>query len=82
MIEVPQKLLHRTKLQGQRVMIPIITRNEFKVTSRPKRAGSQEDEKGFNPVLKGYVSRQRDELVAHKNRVDYTGGLDGIRSEL
>ena len=30
------------------------------------------DENPYDPVLKGYVSRSRDELIAHKNQVDFT----------
>merc|ERR1712058_136482 len=50
------------------VMIPLITRKEFIYkTARP-----ENEDNPYNPVLKGYVSRGRDEEVARLNRVDFT----------
>jgi len=50
------------------VMIPLITRKEFIYkTARP-----ESEDNPYNPVLKGYVSRGRDEEVARLNKVDFT----------
>ena len=50
------------------LMIPLITRKEFIYkTGRPE---SQDNP--YNPVLKGYVGRERDETVSRLERVDFT----------
>lgn len=57
------------KLSGKnRLMIPLITRKEFKFRTAEPNSG----ENPFNPVLKGYVSRARDEEVMRLNKVDFT----------
>jgi len=50
------------------IMVPLITRKEFIYkTGQP---GSEDNP--YDPVLKGYVTRQRDEEVARTNKVDFT----------
>ena len=50
------------------LMIPLITRKEFIYkTYRP-----QSEDNPYNSVLKGYVSRGRDEEVMRLNKVDFT----------
>lgn len=50
------------------VMIPLITRKEFIYkTMRPDAKDNP-----YNPVLKGYVSRDRDEEVERLSKVDFT----------
>jgi len=50
------------------IMVPLITRKEFIYrTSKPEAKDNP-----YNAVLKGYVSRGRDEEVARTNTVDFT----------
>ena len=49
-------------------MVPLITRKEFIFkTSRP-----ESEDNPYNSVLKGYVSRNRDEEIARTNKIDFT----------
>ena len=49
-------------------MVPLITRKEFIYkTGRP-----ESEDNPYNPVLKGYVSRGRDEELERLGRVDFT----------
>ena len=49
-------------------MVPLITRKEFIFkTTRP-----ESEDNPYNPVLKGYVSRNRDEEIAQTNKIDFT----------
>lgn len=53
---------------GDLVMVPLITRKEFIYkTGRP-----ESEDNPYNPVLKGYVTRDRDEKVKRTNLVDFT----------
>ena len=50
------------------LMVPLITRKEFIYkTLRPEAKDNP-----YNPVLKGYVSRERDEEVERLSKVDFT----------
>ena len=50
------------------IMVPLITRKEFIYkTGRPN-----SEDNPYDPVLKGYVTRERDEEVERTNRVDFT----------
>ena len=69
---VPMKFttlgLNPPKSGKDTLMVPLITRKEFIYkTMRPDAADNP-----YNPVLKGYVSRGRDEEVARLERVDFT----------
>jgi len=69
MAPIPLRLLG-LKSNGARdvLMVPLITRKEFIYkTGRP-----DSEDNPYNPVLKGYVSRERDEEVKRTNRVDFT----------
>ena len=50
------------------LLVPLITRKEFIYkTGRP-----DSEDNPYDPVLKGYVSRARDEEVARLARLDFT----------
>ena len=50
------------------LLVPLITRKEFIYkTCRP-----DSEDNPYDPVLKGYVSRERDEEVARLARLDFT----------
>jgi len=69
MAPIPLRLLG-LKSDGTKdiLMVPLITRKEFIYkTGRPN-----SEDNPYNPVLKGYVSRERDEEVARTNKVDFT----------
>ena len=57
--------------EQRKIMIPLITRKEFKFrTAQPN-----SDENPFNPVLKGYISRSRDEAIAKRNKIDFASSV-------
>ena len=58
----------KPKKEKDVLMVPLITRKEFIYkTGRP-----ESEDNPYNPVLKGYVSRGRDEEVERLGRVDFT----------
>jgi len=69
MAPIPTSLLGITnKCAKSILMVPLITRKEFIFkTGRP-----ESEDNPYNPVLKGYISRARDEEVARTNKVDFT----------
>ena len=70
LLPIPVKLLEpENEMAGGRTfMVPLITRKEFIFkTSRP-----ESEDNPYNPVLKGYVSRNRDEEIARTNKIDFT----------
>jgi len=69
MAPIPLRLLG-LKNQGAKdmLMVPLITRKEFIYkTGKPN-----SEDNPYNPVLKGYVTRERDEEVRRTNKVDFT----------
>ena len=53
---------------GKVLLVPLITRREFIYkTGRP-----ESEDNPYDPVLKGYVTRDRDEEVARLGRLDFT----------
>ena len=70
LLPIPIKLLEpENESAGNRMfMVPLITRKEFIFkTSRP-----ESEDNPYNSVLKGYVSRNRDEEIARTNKIDFT----------
>jgi len=69
MVPLPLTLLGiRPKKENDVLMIPLITRKEFIYkTGRP-----ESEDNPYDPVLKGYVSRERDEEVERLGKVDFT----------
>lgn len=62
-----------TREGGKHFLLPVITRMEFK-----HQQGDPEGEAASNPynaVLKGYVSRKRDETIAFLNQRDFTASV-------
>ncbi|XP_013858918.1 deoxyribodipyrimidine photo-lyase isoform X2 [Austrofundulus limnaeus] len=55
--------------EGRRFLLPLITRMEFKYQLEKPDADAASNP--FNAVLKGYVSRKRDETVAFLNERDF-----------
>ena len=50
------------------LLVPLITRKEFIYkTGRP-----ESEDNPYDPVLKGYITRERDEEVARLERLDFT----------
>ncbi|XP_041964697.1 deoxyribodipyrimidine photo-lyase [Alosa sapidissima] len=59
---------------GSRFLLPVITRMEFKhQTADPDKADGRGNP--YNAVLKGYVSRKRDETIAFLNERDFTASV-------
>ena len=69
LLRVPAALLGLKTEEGKKmVVVPLITRKEFLYkTGRP-----ESEDNPYDPVLKGYVSRARDEEVARLARLDFT----------
>merc|ERR1711974_467507 len=70
LLPIPVKLLDpENEIAGGRtLMVPLITRKEFIFkTTRP-----ESEDNPYNPVLKGYVARSRDEEIARTNKIDFT----------
>ncbi|XP_033823666.2 deoxyribodipyrimidine photo-lyase isoform X2 [Periophthalmus magnuspinnatus] len=61
------------EVRGKQFLLPLITRMEFKhqVEEPDSDAGSNP----YNAVLKGYVSRKRDETIAFLNERDFTASV-------
>ncbi|XP_069824581.1 deoxyribodipyrimidine photo-lyase-like [Dendropsophus ebraccatus] len=79
MVPVPDNLLALTlgysegeddviKSQTGRFLLPVITRKEFKY----KTLQPDSKDNPYNTVLKGYVSRRRDETIAYMNERHFT----------
>lgn len=79
MVPVPDHLLALTlgqtaeegdviKSQTGRFLLPVITRKEFKY----KTLQPDSKDNPYNTVLKGYVSRKRDETIAYMNERHFT----------
>ncbi|XP_075694794.1 deoxyribodipyrimidine photo-lyase-like [Rhinoderma darwinii] len=78
MVPVPDHLLALTlgrtdeddviKSQTGRFLLPVITRKEFKY----KTLQPNSKDNPYNTVLKGYVSRKRDETIAYMNERHFT----------
>lgn len=58
---------------GKRFLLPVITRMEFKHQQEDPDAAATSNP--YNAVLKGYVSRKRDETIAFKNEQDFTASV-------
>lgn len=56
---------------GGQFLLPVITRMEFKHQSDDPDAASNP----YNAVLKGYVSRRRNETIAFLNQTDFTASV-------
>lgn len=56
--------------EGKQFLLPVITRMEFKHQLEDPDADAAANP--FNAVLKGYVSRKRDETIAFLNERDFT----------
>ncbi|KAL6106840.1 uncharacterized protein ACO6RY_10610 [Pungitius sinensis] len=59
--------------EGKRFLLPVITRMEFKHQQEDPDADAASNP--YNAVLKGYVSRKRDETVAFLNERDFTASV-------
>ncbi|KAL0167596.1 hypothetical protein M9458_035818, partial [Cirrhinus mrigala] len=79
MVPVPARLVQEAlgsmedvvSHEGTGFLLPVITRMEFKHQSEdPVRQDNP-----YNAVLKGYVSRKRDETVAFLNERDFTASV-------
>lgn len=59
--------------QGREFLLPVITRMEFKHQQEDPDADAASNP--YNAVLKGYVSRKRDETIAFLNERDFTASV-------
>ncbi|XP_026031873.1 uncharacterized protein LOC113026866 [Astatotilapia calliptera] len=59
--------------QGKQFLLPVITRMEFKHQHEDPDADATSNP--YNAVLKGYVSRKRDETIAFLNKRDFTASV-------
>lgn len=59
--------------EGKQFMLPVITRMEFKHQLEDPDADAASNP--YNAVLKGYVSRKRDETIAFLNETDFTASV-------
>ncbi|KAK7892165.1 hypothetical protein WMY93_024128 [Mugilogobius chulae] len=80
LVPVPPRLLSESLglhedavARGKQFLLPLITRMEFK--HQLEDPDSDADSNPFNAVLKGYVSRKRDETVAFLNERDFTASV-------
>uniref|UniRef100_A0A3P9JGL3 Si:ch1073-390k14.1 n=1 Tax=Oryzias latipes TaxID=8090 RepID=A0A3P9JGL3_ORYLA len=64
-------LSQRDGAVGKQFLLPVITRMEFKYQQDDPDAASNP----YNAVLKGYVSRKRDETIAFLNQRDFTASV-------
>ena len=69
LLPIPCTVLGLKPSKGKEMLlVPLITRKEFIYkTARP-----DSEDNPYDPVLKGYVSRDRDEEVARLGRLDFT----------
>ena len=69
MVPIPYIKLGLESPQGwPLLMVPLITRREFIF----KTGSPDSEDNPYDPVLKGYVTREQDEEVARTNKVDFT----------
>ena len=68
-IRISTKIVANSK-SDRMVAIPLITRREFMY----KTLYPNSNDNPYNAVLKGYVSRKRDEEVDRLNKVDFASG--------
>ncbi|KAF3854745.1 hypothetical protein F7725_022800 [Dissostichus mawsoni] len=83
LVPLPQRLVsealglsHRdggVVTEGQQFLLPVITRMEFKHQLEDPDADAASNP--YNAVLKGYVSRKRDETIAFLNERDFTASV-------
>lgn len=59
--------------EGKQFLLPVITRMEFKHQLQDPDADAASNP--YNAVLKGYVSRKRDETIAFLNERDFTASV-------
>lgn len=59
--------------EGKQFLLPVITRMEFKHQLEDPDADAASNP--YNAVLKGYVSRKRDETIAFLNERDFTASV-------
>lgn len=59
--------------EGKHFLLPVITRMEFKYQQEDPDADAASNP--YNAVLKGYVSRKRDETIAFLNEKDFTASV-------
>lgn len=59
--------------EGKQFLLPVITRMEFKHQLEDPDADAASNP--YNAVLKGYVSRKRDETIAFLNETDFTASV-------
>ncbi|KAF6735023.1 Deoxyribodipyrimidine photo-lyase [Oryzias melastigma] len=59
--------------EGKQFLLPVITRMEFKYQRDDPDADAASNP--YNAVLKGYVSRKRDETIAFLNQQDFTASV-------
>ncbi|RVE71891.1 hypothetical protein OJAV_G00056560 [Oryzias javanicus] len=59
--------------EGKQFLLPVITRMEFKYQQDDPDADAASNP--YNAVLKGYVSRKRDETIAFLNQQDFTASV-------
>ncbi|XP_014900205.1 deoxyribodipyrimidine photo-lyase [Poecilia latipinna] len=59
--------------EGKEFLLPVITRMEFKHQLEDPDADAASNP--YNAVLKGYVSRKRDETIAFLNETDFTASV-------
>lgn len=60
-------------LEGKQFLLPVITRMEFKHQQENPDADAASNP--YNALLKGYVSRKRDETIAFLNERDFTASV-------
>lgn len=58
---------------GERFLLPVITRMEFK--HQQDEPDGDASSSPYSAVLKGYVSRKRDETIAFLNKTDFTASV-------
>lgn len=60
-------------IEGKQFLLPVITRMEFKYQQENPNADASSNP--YNALLKGYVSRKRDETIAFLNERDFTASV-------
>ena len=78
LIPIPPRLVSEAlgtsrKDGGRQFLLPLITRMEFK--HQLEEPDSDAASNPYNAVLKGYVSRKRDETIAFLNERDFTASV-------
>ncbi|XP_029010334.1 deoxyribodipyrimidine photo-lyase [Betta splendens] len=83
LVPLPPRLLSETMglsqkddcvvLEGKQFLLPVITRMEFKY--QQENPDTDAAANPYNALLKGYVSRKRDETIAFLNERDFTASV-------